>query len=141
MKVVALTCPQCQGTLAENSKFCPHCGTLVMMEDDAAKQKITYQQVDDARIREADVHERIRLKELEIEYLKMQTETKQKKAAQTAKVVVAVLLVLVLVGLIACSVLIRDDYGNPESTYSMLSLFMLPVIVIVLPLIFRSKSK
>lgn len=141
MKVYALTCPQCQGTLSENSKFCPHCGTLVMMDDEAAKQKITYQQVDDARIREADVHEKIRLKELEIEYLKMQTETKQKKTAQTAKVLVAVLLVLILVGLIVGSVLVKDKYGDPDSGLSMLALFMLPVICIVIPLIFRSKNK
>lgn len=141
MKVVALTCPQCQGTLAENSKFCPHCGTLVMMEDDAAMQKITYQQVDDARIREADVHERIRLKELEIEYLKMQTETKQKKAAQTAKVVVAVLLVLVLVGLLLAYVFVKNDYGGTNDDYMSFAMLMLPVLCIVIPLLFRTKKK
>ena len=140
MKVLTLTCPQCGGSLAENSKFCPCCGTPVMVDDSSAKQKITYQQVDDARIREADVHEKIRLKELEIEYLKMQTETQQKKTAQRAKVLVAVLLVMVWAGLIIGSVVIKDEDGNPDSGLGVLSLFMLPVICIVIPLLFRSKK-
>ena len=140
MKVLTLTCPQCGGNLAESSKFCPCCGTPVMVDDSSAKQKITYQQVDDARIREADVHEKIRLKELEIEYLKMQTETQQKKTAQSAKVLVAVLLVMIWAGLIIGSVVIKDEYGNPDSGLAVLSLFMLPVICIVIPLLFRSKK-
>jgi uncharacterized membrane protein YvbJ len=140
MKVLTLTCPQCGGNLAENSKFCPCCGTPVMVDDSSAKQKITYQQVDDARIREADVHEKIRLKELEIEYLKMQTETQQKKTAQRAKVLVAVLLVMIWAGLIIGSVVIKDEYGNPDSGLAVLSLFMLPVICIVIPLLFRTKK-
>lgn len=140
MKVVTLACPQCGGSLAENSKFCPCCGTPVMVDDSTAKQKITYQQVDDTRIREADVHEKVRLKELEIEYLKMQTETRQKQTAQRAKVLVAVLLVMIWAGLIIGSVVIKDKYGNPDSGLGILSLFMLPVICIVIPLLFRTKK-
>ena len=140
MKVLTLTCPQCGGSLAENSKFCPCCGTPVMVDDSSAKQKITYQQVDDARIREADVHEKIRLKEVEIEYLKMQPETRQKQTAQKAKVLVAVLLVMIWAGLIIGSVVIKDKYGHPESGLAVLSLFMLPVICIVIPLLVRSKK-
>lgn len=52
---------------------------MVAIDDDSQKLKYTYQQVDDARIREADVHEAVRLKEIELELFKLQDETKQKK--------------------------------------------------------------
>ena len=52
---------------------------MVAIDDDSQKMKYTYQQVDDARIREADVHEAVRLKEIELELFKLQDETKQKK--------------------------------------------------------------
>lgn len=140
MKVLTLTCPQCGGNLAENSKFCPCCGTPVMVDDSSAKQKITWQQVDDARLREADVHEKVRLKELEIEYLKMQTETRQKQTAQRAKVLVAVLLVMILVGLLLGYVFVKDEYGHENSDFLSFALLMLPVICIVIPLLFRTKK-
>ena len=79
MKVVANNCPNCQAPIDERSRFCSHCGTQIEVADEAVHMKYTYQKVDDARIKEADVREKIRLKELEIEALKLQSEIQQKK--------------------------------------------------------------
>jgi len=46
----------------------------------------TYRKIDDARIREADVHESIRLKELEIELEKTKNELKKEKASGMSNV-------------------------------------------------------
>ena len=101
MKFIVKECPKCHAPIEEQSRFCSHCGTAVLLDDEATRSKYTYQKVDDARIREADVKEKIRLKELEIEHMKLQDEIHQRKQTLQMRLALvisffAVLLVLLL---------------------------------------------
>ena len=71
-----ITCPNCKANININwshgmtSCFCNYCGTQLYFDDGSytANYNITYRETDDARIREADVNERIRMKEMEFEH-------------------------------------------------------------------------
>ena len=68
MKIIPLSCPQCKASLQiEDTErkfiFCQYCGQKIYLDDETR----TIKQIDEARIREADVAERIRLAELELE--------------------------------------------------------------------------
>ena len=67
MKLIPLECPNCKATLriAEGREFifCEHCGTKVYVD----KEEKVSRHIDEARLREANVAERIRLAELELE--------------------------------------------------------------------------
>lgn len=100
MKIVSANCPNCQAALRADSRFCSHCGTPVIVDDEATRVKYTYQEVDDARIKEADVRENIRLRELEIELLKLQNESRHKKDSLRLRIAVLAFFLLVLLVLI-----------------------------------------
>ncbi|MBE5780059.1 MAG: zinc ribbon domain-containing protein [Clostridiales bacterium] len=134
MKMIALTCPQCHAELAENGKFCPYCGTRVFMEDEALRVKYTYESVDNARIREADVQEKIRLKELEIEHLKLQEQTERKRILMKAKVIIFLLMVVVLAGLLIAYASTKDE------TFVQFALLLLIGICLISPILFRVKT-
>ena len=133
MKVAASNCPKCQAPLVEHSRFCSHCGTPVVLDDESAKLKYTYQKVDDARIREADAMEKIRLKELEIEWLKLRDESRQKNAALWMKMSVLIGFLLVL-GLLLSAVIFSPE---PDTKFSG---FLLAVILMIVMGIVFSKA-
>ena len=131
MKFVAKECPKCHAPLQEQSRFCSHCGTAVLFDDEAARSKYTYQKVDDARIREADVKETIRLKELEIEQMKLQDEIQQRKQTMQMKLVLVLAFFALLFVLLLLYVFSLDD------NYMALSFLILIAMCIILPRIFR----
>lgn len=137
MKIVAKSCPKCHAPLTDQSRFCSHCGIPLVIEDESSKLQYTYQKVDDARIREADVHEKIRLKELEIDSLKLQNESKLMKTAVMMKLAVLFGLLAVLFLLIIA--IITTTSSNIRGTCVMLCLAILIVLIIVIPKVFQNK--
>ena len=66
MKIIPLVCPNCNANLEVKGDrdfiYCEHCGTKIIID----KEEQVSRHIDEARIREADVSEKIRLKELEL---------------------------------------------------------------------------
>ena len=95
MKLVSIKCPECSANLdvEEGRKhiYCSYCGAEIMLENENEK---VYRKIDDARLKEAEVREKVRLKELELE------EYKIKKEEKKSKIKIVVVLVAVLVGLL-----------------------------------------
>ena len=87
IKMVYLTCPKCGANLkAESNResfFCEFCGQKVYMSD-SNHQKYTYRKIDDARIREAEANEHVRIKELEIELEKLKAKEREDNAGWKA---------------------------------------------------------
>ena len=137
MKVVVKSCPNCRAPIDEQSRFCSHCGTHVEFDDDTMSMKYTYQKVDDARIREADVREKIRLKELEIEALKLQSEVQQKNSILKMKLIVLFGFFIALIVIFLSGAL--NKYNTTASPSSLLSVVLMVVMAIVLPKVFRNK--
>ena len=94
VKMVSLKCPECDATLsiAEGRKqcFCEFCGAKIIIDDGSTTN--VYR--DEARIKEAEVREQIRLKELELEV----DERKQKRKILKIKIIISI--ILGIVGLI-----------------------------------------
>ena len=69
---VPFICPQCGSTLDVDrerpSCYCTYCGAKIELGNNV---NYTYRKIDEARIREADVKELLRLKELEIQSKKL----------------------------------------------------------------------
>ena len=140
MKFVAGECPKCHAPLDEQARFCSHCGTAILFDDKTARSKYTYQEVDDARIREADVRENIRLKELEIEQMKLQEEIQHRKQTLQMKLVLVLAFFALLLVLLLLYAFARDKYGLADETYSMLAFFMIIAMSIVIPFVFRKQK-
>jgi len=138
MKVIAKICPNCQAPLDDASRFCSHCGTSVVTDDEASRMKYTYQKVDDARIREADVREKIRIKELEIELLKLKNESEQRKSFLKIKFCVLLGLLAILALLILAIAFLKENDIQPA--FWLLAIIMMIVIAIVIPKIFKTNS-
>lgn len=79
MKVVALYCPNCGAPVGKDAKFCSQCGSPIVIDDGVKRSEHTYRKVDEARIREAEATQLIRLKEIELERLKQLEEAKEQK--------------------------------------------------------------
>ncbi|MBQ8186683.1 MAG: hypothetical protein IJ037_07400 [Clostridia bacterium] len=72
MKTISLKCPDCGADLKdlaieENHTvcFCQYCGGKILLDDETLKIDIKYEKRDASRIKEAEVKESIKLKELE----------------------------------------------------------------------------
>ena len=96
MKATAMMCPNCGSPVDAQNKFCPQCGTPIVIDDNAHKLQYTYQKVDDARIREADVRETVRLKELELELFKLKNHAQQKRTSLLVRLGVVFLLLFTM---------------------------------------------
>ena len=76
MKVVPLYCPNCGAPVGKDAKFCSLCGSPIVIDDGTQRSAHSehsehiYRNVDEARIREAEASELIRLKEIELEIMK-----------------------------------------------------------------------
>lgn len=111
MKFVPVVCPKCGANLnvEEGRKecFCSYCGTKIVVDNENSKESTnTYVRIDEARIREAEAKERIRLKELElmeerqrhdIERENREYEEKQKKKKRR-KIITLVIICIMLSG-------------------------------------------
>ena len=72
-KIISIKCPECGGVLEvhEGSPFyfCSYCGTKVLVDD--GNKTETYRKVDEARIKEAETAQTVRLREIELEERKL----------------------------------------------------------------------
>lgn len=114
--------------------FCEFCGHKIVVPD-SNHQKYTYRQIDDARIKEADVQEAIRLRELEIELIKLQDRSRQKKFAIYTKLIVVIALLLITA--LPVILMINAKDGGTELMYLMFAIAMATVSAVVLPKLFH----
>ncbi len=106
MKVEVLRCPACGANLSdENAKFCPFCGSAIIIGDSV---KYTYTKVDEARLREAEAKETIRLKELELEQAKLNEGKKMNKSKFVMIAAWGLFLILIIIFTLKRNV---DDKG------------------------------
>ena len=67
--VTPLTCPKCGGALqpppGQNHCYCMYCGTRLHIDD--GSQTLVYRKVDETRIREAEIGERLELARMELD--------------------------------------------------------------------------
>lgn len=67
--VTPLTCPKCGGAIqpppGQNQCFCMYCGTPLHVDD--GSQTLIYRKVDETRIREAEIDERLELARMELD--------------------------------------------------------------------------
>ena len=93
MRIISLKCPECNANLAiENDRkqcFCQYCGTKITIDDGSITH--TYRKVDEARIREADVKENIRLRELAIEAKKLEAKENTKRQKVKATIILGMI--------------------------------------------------
>lgn len=104
MKFIKLKCPSCNASLEINESivFCKYCGAKLLLDDEAKNVNFTYRKIDEARIKENERKENIKLKELEYQEKEKEREHKQQKGALIALcsimavcfIVLAILLVL-----------------------------------------------
>lgn len=99
IKMVSLKCPECKANLSieANRKqcFCQYCGTQIMIDDGSTSH--TYRKVDEARLREAEVNEHIRMRELELEEKKYADKQKTKFFKIKLSIVLAIIGVLMMI--------------------------------------------
>lgn len=93
MKMIKLNCPNCGGELNVNKDelFCKYCGAKLLLDDESQNINYTYRKVDDARIKEVERKEAVRLKELEIAANEKEREHKWKRIKSIGSVSLIVL--------------------------------------------------
>ena len=101
--IMALKCVNCGADLnvpaGRERCYCTFCGAENIVRD-MQHRKLTVRQVDDARIREADVQQTIRLKELEIELERLKHETMQKRWGMLLRLLTVTAYFLILAGIL-----------------------------------------
>ena len=97
IQFVSVKCPECDAVLSiekdRNMAFCTYCGAKIMLNNE---NEHVYRKIDEARIREAELKQMVRLKELEIE---------ERDAARSRKgiaIAFGVALAFVLIGALIC---------------------------------------
>jgi hypothetical protein len=105
MKVVSMHCTNCGATVSIESKFCAQCGAPIVVDDGTKRSEHIIHHFDEARIREAESKELIRLKELELEIKRENAKSFFKKA------LLAVILVSIICLFTSCTISnIASDY-------------------------------
>ena len=91
MEMISLKCPSCGGAVdieeGHDSCLCPYCGTRLYLDDGTIRINIR----DEAKLKEAEANEAIRLKELELEQQKLKTKHRVMLVAFLVALVIAVL--------------------------------------------------
>jgi len=107
MKLVQLKCPSCGAALNTDQKtaFCQYCGAKLLIDDEAQRVDVTYRKVDEARIRENERKEAVRLKELEM----------ADKEDKRSWIGMFALLLLICLGLVLLSLWDVSDSGPGEN--------------------------
>ena len=104
IQFISVKCPECNATLSiekeRSMAFCTYCGTKILLNNE---NEHVYRQIDEARIREAELEQMVRLKELEME----ERETARSRKAHA--IAFGVALAFVLVGALIC---IRDSLAG-----------------------------
>ena len=87
MKVVPLYCPNCGAPVGKDAKFCSQCGSPIVIDDGVKRSEHTVRHIDEARIRESEADELIRLRKLEVELAKEREKTKQQKTFEVSTII------------------------------------------------------
>ena len=120
VKTISLKCPECGAELSveEDRKqcFCQYCGSKILIDDGSTSH--VYRKVDEARIKEAEVRELLRLKELELE------EKKQAAKAETRKLRIkwSIILAIIGVALMMIGFIVMDVTDDPDSPIGILAI-------------------
>ena len=109
----------------------------MVIDDNTQKLRYTYQRVDDARIREADVRETVRLKELELELFKLKDSARQKSIGLWVRLGVVFLLLLMMGVLL----IVSSANINLQDDCTMFSFMILIILAISIPIMFKNKNK
>ena len=90
-----LSCPNCGASLQVEAEkkicYCEHCGSKLILDDGSVTTRI----IDDAKVREAEANEKIKIMESELELKKLEAEEKDKKNTY----VMAIVMMLILIGM------------------------------------------
>lgn len=117
MKVVGIHCPYCGGNIkfdldvGKKSCFCVHCGQQIILDDEVIRTEHVEIKRDEARIHEADIKERIRLKELELEA----EERKRASRLFKFKVIVTIIMLASELFFILFALARCDAYGDDDT--------------------------
>lgn len=97
MKIIMLKCPNCGATLEYDKKtmYCAYCGEKMLLDDEAKNINFTYSKFDEARIKENETKERVRLKELE----NQEKEKVRKHITKVGAMIAEAVFTLILVGM------------------------------------------
>lgn len=124
-------CPNCNATLQfgedRDFGFCEFCGTKIMLDD----YRETHRIVDEARIRQAEVDKVIRLRELELEEVRLKAEMQSMARTSKLKSVLTTIWLVISLCLIAITIGIMffgGDWG-PLYGFDFLGLVSGPIIV------------
>lgn len=114
MKLVSLKCPECKADLSvepgRKQCFCQYCGTKIIIDNEEQVQIL--KTVDEARIREAELDNEIRLRQLEIEKMKLEQEQKKQMLNRLLKIKVSI--ILGVIGMISILVGYFSKSENPS---------------------------
>lgn len=125
MKLISVKCPDCGARLdfeeGRSVYYCKYCGGKILLDEADTVEKHVY--VDEARIRESEVKEKIRLKELELEMDKRNEEKKMKSLKIKAAL---------LVGIAGILLILFDTLFLKNSFISIIGLIILMFDVLLL---------
>ena len=132
INIIALKCPECGANLEiENNRkqcYCQYCGAKIIVDNGSITY--TYRKVDEARIREAEVNELIRMKELELEEKQQAENEKSKKRKVEATVLLGIIgSLLLMIGLFGGAATGNDD--SPVYFIAFIGLFCLLAIAFI----------
>lgn len=139
MKVKALKCSECGANLSVDANqrqcFCQYCGTRLIVDDGTSMH--TYREIDEARIKEAEMNAQIRLKELEIEEKKQMAAQK----AKARKVNLAILSGTIGILLMVIGFTAGGASGDPDSPLYFLSMIGMFPLMGVIPICLGGEKK
>ena len=131
VEMIKIQCAQCGANMEieEDRKicFCTYCGAKMLLDD--GTRSYTYRHIDEARIKEAEVNEKIRLKELEIE----------KDKTRLRNILIVIWITLVIAVAVFAVVILLKDRDNPNSLGYML--ILIDFNLAVWPVLFYRKDK
>lgn len=98
MKLISLTCPNCNANLDNidpslKQCYCQYCGTKIMLDDGTIRKETHI--YDEAKIKESESKERIELAKMEHENKRVTEENKEERK-NTIFYVILVLIILLL---------------------------------------------
>ena len=112
IRMVSLKCPECGANLSIEKErdycYCQYCGTKIILDNGSTTH--TYRNIDEARIKEAELESALRMKEIEI--------TEKNKAIKIkASIILGIIgSLLLILGFIG-----GEATGNPDSGIYMIS--------------------
>ena len=91
MKVVPLYCTNCGAPIGKDAKFCSQCGSPIVIDDGVKRSEHTVRHIDEARIRENEANELLRLRKMEADIIAEREKTKREKSGWTFSLIAMVL--------------------------------------------------